>query len=206
MIPLQFEIAQSAPAGLQTCSIPLAIASGAPQFCTAPVDPSLRHSYGEHMVSESLRENESGVQRSDRKVGAMRHHTRLGVIGIAAICASLALSGCSTPAASYTLLDQPASSADEPPADLPDYAFDNSDRESARMAGVHGDTSLWLLRGTDEGVCLLSYAGLEAWSLACSGGSELSSFGEAGHFRVLPDGAPGPEGATQISENVYALG
>lgn len=135
--------------------------------------------------------------------------TKIGTsigLGITAICAAVVLSGCGAPGASYTVLDEPASAKDALPTDLPDYAFDEVDPASARSVGVHDATSLWLLRGTDQSICLFAYADSTTWFVACGGETGVTTSGEAGHFQVVPDGAPEPSNGTRVSDNVYALG
>ncbi|MAM53312.1 hypothetical protein [Microbacterium sp. UBA3394] len=103
------------------------------------------------------------------------------------------------------MLDQDARPEDKVPEQLPAYAGEEADLESARFVGKHDDSSLWLM-GSNEGsgVCLLAYEDEAAWVMGCaSEGSPIEVGGLAGHFTVLPDGAPAPDGATQISENVY---
>lgn len=45
--------------------------------------------------------------------------------------------------------------------------------------------------------------GDDDWVVGCGGGG-TKVVGRAGSFEIVPDGVPAPEGATQVSENVYA--
>lgn len=153
-------------------------------------------------VSARPRAHLGGAPRPQTRLGAARLGT-IG-IGIAAICATIVLTGCGTPGTTYAALERPATSADDVPTDLPAYAFDNADPASARSVGKHDGTSLWLLKGADQGICLLSYVDAATWLVGCSGDTGVTTSGTTGHFQVVPDGAVAPESATRVSENVYA--
>lgn len=126
--------------------------------------------------------------------------------GIAVAFSAFLLTGCIASGVPYAVLEEDAQPADELPAELPGYAGDGADLETARFVGEHDGSSLWLMRGKDNsGICLLAYRDESVWTLGCSSaGGQMGIGGLAGNFTVLPDGAPAPEGATQVSENVYA--
>lgn len=52
-------------------------------------------------------------------------------------------------------------------------------------------------------MCIVADAGEDEWVVGC-GGAGTKVDGMAGSFEIVPDGIPAPEGATQISENIYA--
>lgn len=119
------------------------------------------------------------------------------------------LSGCTAFTSSYAVLDREAEPADTlPNAVIEQDSGDVADLSSARFVGEHSDSSLWLLRGVDVGaVCVLAYQDETAWGMGC--GSErgpVEMSGPAGHFTMVPDDYPTPDGATRISDNVYAPG
>lgn len=116
----------------------------------------------------------------------------------------LALSGCTTTAIEFSDLHAERESQDELPV-LEDYAYESVDTSTSRYVGDHDGTSLWIAEGlAGAEICLVADPGDSNWIVSCGGGSELGTGGVAGHFTVVPDGAPAPEGATKISENVYA--
>lgn len=85
-----------------------------------------------------------------------------------------------------------------------DDAFGDVDAASSRSVGAHDGTLLWLARGAESSsVCLVAFAGGEDWVVSC-GGDTLEIDGAVGNFLVQPDDFPAPEGATKVSENVWA--
>ncbi|MGL3151678.1 hypothetical protein ACSS7Z_15120 [Microbacterium sp. A82] len=133
-----------------------------------------------------------------------RSGLRVGM-AVIATCAALTLTGCAPSDSAYAVLDRDAQPADEVPEALPAYAWDTADPTTARFVGKHDGTSLWLARGGDKAnACLLAYVDEDAWILSCGGsGSSFGADGVAGAFTVVPDGAPSPDGMTQISDNVF---
>lgn len=125
---------------------------------------------------------------------------------MAAVGVALALAGCSGPGATYAVFDRDAQPADEVPQTISAHAWEEADPATARFAGEHDETSVWITQGGDGArVCVVAYADEDAWVVACGPfGSRLGVDGLAGSFTVLPDGAPSPSGMTQVSENVYA--
>ncbi|MGO1840263.1 MAG: hypothetical protein ACTH0E_12195 [Candidatus Microbacterium stercoravium] len=123
----------------------------------------------------------------------------------ALIAAALVLlTACSGHQSAFVDLDGEREAADELPQ-REDYAYENVDVDSSRFVGDHEGTSLWLaqdIRGS--GVCLIADASGSDWGVACGGATGLELDGVVGTFHVVPDAAAPPEGATQISENVYA--
>ncbi|WP_045264631.1 hypothetical protein [Microbacterium oxydans] len=121
---------------------------------------------------------------------------------------AVGLSGCTAFAPSYGVLDRDA----EPEDALPDAVAeqdsgDAADLSSARLVGEHSGTSIWLLRGVEPGtVCVLAFPEDGVWGMGCGGnGAPVEMSGPAGHFVTVPDDYPTPDGATRVSDNVYAL-
>lgn len=113
------------------------------------------------------------------------------------------LAGCAGQQLPYADLQVDRQSEDELPK-LADYAYDNLNESTSRFIGEHDGTSLWIAAGDkDESICLVTVAGDDLWVAACGGGPTKMG-GITGSFEIVPDGVPGPEGATKLSENVYA--
>ncbi|UYO96633.1 hypothetical protein OED01_13640 [Microbacterium sp. M28] len=132
----------------------------------------------------------------------MTHARRIGAFVLTA--ASIVLfTGCGTTPDLYADLQGEQDSQDELPQ-LEDDAYESVDVASSRYIGEHDGTSIWLAQGLEESsLCLVADAG-EQWVVGCSGGGPLNVGGVVGEFEVLPDGMPTPEGATKLSDNVYA--
>lgn len=142
------------------------------------------------------------VQNSAPRLAPRRAGLRVG-IALAAACAALALTGCTAPGTDYAVLDGDAQARDEVPESLPAYAWETADPATARFVGEHDRASLWLMRASDEdAVCLLAYGDASSWIIGC-GGSQFGVGGGPGSFTVVPDGAPHPDGMTQLSDNVF---
>ncbi|MCC2031442.1 hypothetical protein [Microbacterium allomyrinae] len=114
--------------------------------------------------------------------------------------------GCSSTGVTYSALDREAEPADE----LPAVVIDGNDEiavETARYVGEHGGAGLWLARTEEpDTVCLIVYPGDQDWVTGC--GAEGGPFivgGPSGEYAVGPDGAPAPEGSSQLTENVYVV-
>lgn len=138
--------------------------------------------------------------------GSLRIARMTSVLALA--LSAVALSGCTGSATSYAALDREAESADAVPFPVIEQdSGDAADLASARFVGEHSGSSLWLLRGVDQGtVCVLAYQDESAWGIGCGGeGGPVEMSGPAGHFITVPDGYTTPDGATRISDNVYAL-
>lgn len=121
------------------------------------------------------------------------------------VCSALALTSCAASGPTYAALERDAQAVDELPDALTPDAGDHADLATARFAGEHDGTSLWLTRGNDSSaVCLLAYQDESTWLLGCGGqNGPVGINGIVGAFMTVPDGVPGPDGATKISENVY---
>ncbi|WP_396641929.1 hypothetical protein [Microbacterium sp.] len=155
---------------------------------------------------------DSSVDIIDQRPGVIEPkrsslHARLRV-GIAVAFSAFLLAGCIASAFPYAVLEEAAQPEDELPAELPAYAGDGADLETARFVGEHDDSSLWLMRGAEiTDICILAYRDDTAWVLGCGLASgPVGIGGMAGEFTVVPDGTPAPEGTTQVSENVYTHG
>lgn len=95
--------------------------------------------------------------------------------------------------------------ADDTLPQLENHAYEHVDVASSRFVGEHEGTSLWLAHDVEgSGACLIADAGEGEWNVGCGGDTGLTVDGMAGLFAVVPNNATAPEGATQISENVYA--
>ncbi|GAA1162481.1 hypothetical protein [Nesterenkonia sandarakina] len=119
-----------------------------------------------------------------------------------ALTALIGTSGCSEPTERYSDLTEDATS--EKP--LPDAIHDHDlDPESVRWVGEHEDSELWLGLGANVGgTCLVVYPDDDRWVTGCSTGDEVSvSNGDGWDYRVRPDSAELPEGAIQVSYNVF---
>lgn len=128
--------------------------------------------------------------------------------GIVLAFSAAVLSGCTAFATGYAVLDREAEGADAlPDAFIEQDPADIADLSSARYVGEHSGSSLWLLRGLDQGsVCILAYRDETAGIMGCgSEGGPVEMSGPAGHFVTVPDDYPTPDEATRISDNVYAL-
>lgn len=121
-----------------------------------------------------------------------------------AVAAAAMLTGCSG-GTNVGDLDRAATETDGLPAGwtYPEDMDVEFIEESARLAGVHDDSQLWLMR-TSGGLCLVVYADGASDHWACSSSAPLTMGGPDGRFTVIPDGGVVPEGAVAISENVYA--
>jgi hypothetical protein len=121
---------------------------------------------------------------------------------------AMALSGCTAFAPSYGVLDREAEPEDAVPDAVAEQdSGDVADLSSARLVGEHSGSSIWLLRGVEHGaVCVLAIPEDGEWGMACGGeGAPVEMSGPAGHFVTVPDDYPTPDGATRVSDNVYAL-
>lgn len=135
-------------------------------------------------------------------MGSLSFDRRVAVCALAVV-SGLLLTGCAAQQGTLTDLQRDHESGDELPQ-LDDHAYEAVDVESSRFVGEHEGTSLWLAEGREaSAVCLVADPGDADWVVGC-GGLPIGVDGLAGHFEVVPDGAPAPEGVTQISENVYA--
>ena len=129
--------------------------------------------------------------------------------GLVLALSAAALSGCTAFATtSYAVLDREAEPADAlPDAFTEQDSGDVADLSSARFVGEHSGSSLWVLRGVDQGtICVLAYRDENAGGMGCGGErGPVEMSGPAGHFVVVPDDYPAPVGAVPVSDNVYAL-
>lgn len=128
--------------------------------------------------------------------------------GLVLALTAMGLSGCTVFAPSYGVLDREAEPADAVPDAVAEQdSGDVADLSSARLVGEHSGSSIWLLRGVEQGtVCVLAFPGDDEWGMACGGeGAPVEMSGPAGHFVTVPDDYPTPDGATRVSDNVYAL-
>lgn len=142
------------------------------------------------------------AQPDSDRINAMSHLRHAAAVALA--LASIAfLSGCVAEQSAFTDLRSDREAHDELPQ-LADYAYGEVDVSTSRFVGEHDGTSVWLAEGLDGyRVCIVADAGDDGWIVGCGGGTTKIS-GLAGTFEVVPDHAPAPEGATQLSENVYA--
>jgi hypothetical protein len=128
--------------------------------------------------------------------------------GLALTLSAIVLGGCAAFPTSYAVLDRDAEPADTVPDDVIEQdSGDVADLASARFVGDHSGSSLWLLRGVEPStVCVLAYRDESEWGMGCGGErGPIEISGPAGHFAAVPEDYPTPDGATRISDNVYAL-
>ena len=128
--------------------------------------------------------------------------------GLTLTLSAIVLGGCTAFSTGYAVLDREVEPADTLPDEVIEQdSGDVADLSSARFVGEHSGSSLWLLQGIEpSSVCVLAYRDETAGGMAC--GSErgpVEMSGPAGHFVIVPDDSPAPDGATRISDNVYAL-
>ena len=127
---------------------------------------------------------------------------------LASLGAMLLLSGCSWLGTSYAILDREAEAGDELPS-LTDAGEIDIDPATSRFVGERDGVGFWLGRTTNVGqVCILVYPNDTDWVIGC--GSEGGEFGVSGRvpgvYSVVPDGAPIPDDATRLFDNVYVVG
>ena len=127
------------------------------------------------------------------------HMASLRLVAVTLVAMSAAmLTGC-VQYTTYADLEGERDAADHLP-ELEEYAYDSLDALTSRFVGEHNGTSLWLAKGEEaNSACLVAQRG-DDWIIGCGGGMS----GGPGSFEIYPDGAVVPEGATQVSENVYA--
>lgn len=139
-------------------------------------------------------------------------------VSILLVCGLMLLSACgnsdtkestggtSNTEPTYAVFDRAAEESDELPSGLPEHATDAADETTARNVGAYGATSLWLMRGEEPAtICLVAHVTDEVWISGCGGDNgPFTLSGDPGRFTVLPDGAPSPNDATQVSENIYS--
>lgn len=127
---------------------------------------------------------------------------------LAVALTATALSGCTAFAPSYGVLERDAEPGDAVPDAVAEQdSGDVADLSSARLVGEHSGSSIWLLRGVEQGtVCVLAFPEDGEWGMGCGGnGAPVEISGPAGHFVTVPDDYPTPDGGTRVSDNVYAL-
>lgn len=133
----------------------------------------------------------------------MRFSRRVAAAAAVPLAAALALSGCASDLETYSDLQRDRRPADELPL-LPDNPYEGVEESSSRYVGEHDGFALWIAEGSEADMkCLIVVLDSDEWRVGCGDGSTRFS-GAAGAFGVVADGAPAPDGATMISENVYA--
>lgn len=123
-----------------------------------------------------------------------------------AAATTLLLAGCSD-TDGYAVFDREQNADDRLP-ELPDYAVEDVEVDSARHVGDHDGVGLWLIRSVEEpGICLLAYADEKAWVSGCGGVSGVGLTGTGvGSFWAVPDGQTSEDGDVQVSENIWTTG
>jgi len=116
----------------------------------------------------------------------------------------LLLTGCFPSGTVYSVLNREAEEGDRLPASV-DGLDVNLDADSARFAGEHDGTRVWLaLQPEERAVCVVVLPPDEGAFVGCGGdGGGVGAGGPTGTYTVIPDGAFAPEGAIELSENVY---
>ncbi|WP_299519172.1 hypothetical protein [uncultured Serinicoccus sp.] len=117
--------------------------------------------------------------------------------------ATLVMTSCAS-ADGFADLEREAQSGDAPPveADMPQDAGVLPD--TSRLVGTHEGVDLGLARTSEDGVCLLMYPDEEDWVWGCTERTPLTVANGSRSFVVVRDGEEAPDGATQVSDNVYA--
>lgn len=140
------------------------------------------------------------------RAGSPRSASARTRAALVVVCSVFALTSCAASGPTYAVFERDSQAVDELPEALTADAGDHADLATARFAGEHDGTSLWLTRGNDSSaVCLLAYQDESTWLLGCGGQQgPVGVSGVVGDFTLVPNGVPGPDGATKISENVYA--
>lgn len=129
---------------------------------------------------------------------------RIAALAACLITTGVAVVGCGIGSPHWSDLERDATGDDVLPAFVTGPT--DIDESSVRFIGVHEGTRVWLARD-ESGLCLVQAVGEneDDWSMGCGGGSEeFGMEGPGGSFVALPDDRNPPDGAVQISENVYA--
>lgn len=130
------------------------------------------------------------------------------VLSIAAggLLIALGLTGCLSSGSGFAVLDAPAQPGDVLPTELPDYAYDGLDPASSRFVGEHDGDRLYLAKGANASACLIVYPNNQEWVIGCGGGDGSVTVGNGTRkYEVQPDDAPAPNGAEEISPNVFVV-
>lgn len=117
--------------------------------------------------------------------------------------AGFGLTGCTSNAGGFEVLDRPADASDELPADLPANATENYDAGSARFVAEDDGRRLYLLKNEESKVCLLVYSP-DNWLIGC-GGDHFKLSGREAAYEVWADGHAPVEEGNKLSPNVYAV-
>lgn len=138
--------------------------------------------------------------------------TTLKVASVAAVALSvvLGLTGCfgsgSGSGLGFAVLDAAADPGDTLPTDLPDDAYDGLDPASSRFVAEHEGDRLFLAKGENATICLVVYPDNRDWVIGCSRGDGSGTVSSRSRsYGVRPDAAPAPEGAKEISPNVFVI-
>lgn len=136
----------------------------------------------------------------------MKSASRVASAAAVGLSVVLGLTGCSGSGSGsgFAVLDAAAEPGDTLPTDLPDYADDRLDPASSRFVGEHDGDRLYLAKGENATICLLVYSNDRDWVIGCSRGDGTVSSGSRA-YAVRPDAAPAPEGATELSPNVFVI-
>lgn len=129
---------------------------------------------------------------------------RLPALAIS-IVALVGATACSHQVDNYSDLSEDSDNEKPLPDTIREEASVSLDLDSARWVGEHEGTELWLgLEADDMGICLVVYPDDERWVSGCStAGEVIVSNGDGWDYRAHPDNADLPEGAIQVSRNVF---
>ncbi len=115
--------------------------------------------------------------------------------------------GCTSGGGGYAVFDRDPVASDELPAEYVERDSDLIDAGTSRLVGEHEGTRLYLVEGaTGSSICLVVLPADEEGMAGCGGGGgpmQVSNARET--YEVRPDGYDVPDGAVQISENVFAV-
>lgn len=126
----------------------------------------------------------------------------MSVVALGAAAVALVVAGCAS-GSGLAELERPADARDGLPAALPAEAYDHLDAESARFVAEDRGARLYLVKGTESGICLLVWPADERWFSGC-GGDHFTVGSPTRTYQVWADGVLPVAGATQLSPNVFA--
>jgi hypothetical protein len=152
---------------------------------------------------------------SDKSRAILRHMIKPGswraAVGAGAIVAIVVLGLTACSGSGFSVLDRDAEPSDALPADLPDSVSDSLVPSSVRFAGTSADDLIYVAKGVEsasyggESVCLLIYQEQsKEWSSVCGHGPIRVGDGFRS-YTLRIDGAPVPDGAVQVSANVFVF-
>ncbi|KRC59043.1 hypothetical protein ASE14_14695 [Agromyces sp. Root81] len=129
--------------------------------------------------------------------------------GVVVTVGTVVMLAACAPGSGFAVLDRSAGPDDELPFELPDSAAENVDLDSIRFSTEYEGERLYLAKGvTADAVCLLVVPeDHDDWSIGCgSTDGTIAVETAAGPYSIRPDGAPIPEGDTELTPNLSVVG